>query len=60
MKAKQPPMASRSRRRRRPSSKGLGAVRLPRLVPKTELLRNLKSMFTESECLALLLSKASI
>ena len=56
----QPPMASRSRHQRRPSSNSLGPACLPRLVPKTELLRNLKSMFTVSECLAQLLRKASI
>ena len=53
-------MASRSRRRRRPSSKGLSAACLLRLVPKTKLLRNLKSMFTVLECLAQLLGAASI
>ena len=50
MKAKKPPMASRSRRRRRPSSQGLGTAYLLRLVPKTKQLRNLESMFTVSEC----------
>jgi hypothetical protein len=60
MKAKQPPMASRSRRRRRPSSKCLGTATLLRLVPKTALLRNLKGNFTVSEWLVRLLSAASI
>ena len=38
----------------------LGAADLPRPVPKTKQLRNLESMFTVSECLAQLLSAASI
>ena len=53
-------MASRSRRRWRPSSEGLGTAALLRPVPKSELLRNLESKFTVSECFALLLSAASI
>ena len=60
MKAKQPPMASRSRRRWRPSSQGLGTAALLRPVPKSELLRNLESKFAVSEWLAKLLRKASI
>ena len=57
---KQPPMASRSRRRRLPSSEGLGTGTLLRPVPKSELLRNLESKFAVSEWLAKLLRKASI
>ena len=53
-------MASRSRRRQRPSSKGLGTATLLRPVPKSELLRNLESKFAVSEWLAKLLRKASI
>ena len=53
-------MASRSRCRRLPSTHSLGAAGLPRPVPKTKQLRNLESMFTVSECLAQLLSAASI
>ena len=62
MKAKQPPMGSRSRRRWRPSFEptGLGTAALLRPVPKSELLRNLESKFTVPECFALLLSAASI
>ena len=52
--------ASRSRRRWRPSSEGLGTAALLRPVPKSELLRNLESKFTVPECFALLLRKASI
>ena len=60
MKAKKPPMASRSRRRRRPSSQGLGTAYLLRLVPKTKQLRNLESMFTVPEWFAQLLGEATI
>ena len=56
----QPPIASRRRRRRLPSSKCLSAAALLRPVPKSELLRNLESKFAVSEWLAKLLRKASI
>jgi hypothetical protein len=57
---KQPPMSSRSRRRRLLSSECLGTATLLRPVPKSELLRNLESKFTVSECIAQLLGAASI
>ena len=41
-------------------SEALGTAGLLRLVPKSELLRNLESKFTVPECFAQLLSAASI
>ena len=50
-----PPMASFE-----PRPRSVGTAALLRLVPKSELLRNLESKFTVPECFAQLLSAASI
>ena len=49
MKGKKPPMASRSRRRWCLSIESLGAVGLPRTMPKSKQLLNLEGNFTVSE-----------